>query len=844
MVDFGDRLKRFQSAKLHTLRRGQQLVLEGYADCHLDTRDLAIEMPTGEGKTLVALLIADYALDQRFAVAYLTGTRQLADHVAAEAATLGLDAMQFAGGSYGGSALKNYHDAQAVGIMNYWVYFNTRPVPQPADLVIFDDAHLAEQPLTGLHMLRIPRVRGDTGDLYESLCDLILARTNAYGNLRAMRDGTAPPDTPPELLAFNDWSAVARLSEALIDNSSFSSHGPARFAWREVRSQLSRCGVLISPSCVEIRPYHPPTTLNKWYTKARQRIYLSATLGSMDDLQRRTGGYPITRLIPASPLPRSTTGERRFILNPTQLPALDSEVLGWALKQAASAGGRTTWLCSSHAEADKIENLLEAVCVDVFKLRAGDDMLDEWKQSPRGHLVTAGRYDGLDLAGDLCRLVVIPTVPYASSEFERFVVAYLGDASFMRHRIGQRITQAIGRANRARDDQALYLGLDPAFSSVLADPQVSGSVPPAARSVISEALELHQQGPEETRRACEAFWRKQPHRVEENTQTIKARPGRLAQRATADSAHHEVVASTELWIGGFSQSAAAARAAAAELASVGETEHAAFWRYVEAHAHYQRGKAFFANARAALEEATHNGPPTVWFRRLQRSVEALSGQETMALGMDNLFFYWDEWIRERGTRVTQDLTLMRTYLTGTHDQRCEALKALARLAGARGERPSRSKQGAPDCRWSWSTPRQGEWRVWEVKTGNAKKIPRSEVNQVLGQIEAERHRSGKARLFGCLMSSAREGYDEALEAARDRIVLLHSKAVERLFAILQDRFLRYFDLYGEGTAEERGEARTVVEPLLPQDGWLEKLLVPSQGRVLLASDVEAVFPTT
>jgi hypothetical protein len=44
--------------------------------------------------------------------------------------------------------------------MNYWVYFNGRPVPQPADLVIFDDAHLAEQPFSGLQTLRIPAKPG------------------------------------------------------------------------------------------------------------------------------------------------------------------------------------------------------------------------------------------------------------------------------------------------------------------------------------------------------------------------------------------------------------------------------------------------------------------------------------------------------------------------------------------------------------------------------------------------------------------------------------------------------------------------------------------------------------
>jgi superfamily II DNA or RNA helicase len=43
------------------LRPGQRQVLAAYCQQHLTTADLAIEIPTGEGKTLLALLIADYA---------------------------------------------------------------------------------------------------------------------------------------------------------------------------------------------------------------------------------------------------------------------------------------------------------------------------------------------------------------------------------------------------------------------------------------------------------------------------------------------------------------------------------------------------------------------------------------------------------------------------------------------------------------------------------------------------------------------------------------------------------------------------------------------------------------
>ena len=172
-------------------------------------------MPTGEGKTLLALLIADYALDRGRSVAYLTGTRQLAERVE-DRGRRSWDWRSSGSPSkdYGGAKLDDYHQAQAVGVMNYWVYFNSKPVPQPADLVIFDDAHLAEQPLSGLQTLRIPDKLAPARELYRTICELVVAHTDAYPGLRAMRDGTARPGTPPELLSFSDWAAIAGRSDA------------------------------------------------------------------------------------------------------------------------------------------------------------------------------------------------------------------------------------------------------------------------------------------------------------------------------------------------------------------------------------------------------------------------------------------------------------------------------------------------------------------------------------------------------------------------------------------------------------------------------------------------------
>ena len=99
--DFEDRLRSFAAPAFPSVRDSQRLVLASYARDHVGTADLGIEMPTGEGKTLVALLIADWFLEQGRSVAYLTGTRHLADQVKEEAEKLGLEAVRFAARDYG-----------------------------------------------------------------------------------------------------------------------------------------------------------------------------------------------------------------------------------------------------------------------------------------------------------------------------------------------------------------------------------------------------------------------------------------------------------------------------------------------------------------------------------------------------------------------------------------------------------------------------------------------------------------------------------------------------------------------------------------------------------------------
>lgn len=210
--------------------------------------------------------------------------------------------------------------------------------------------------------------------------------------------------------------------------------------------------------------------------------------------------------------------------------------------------------------------------------------------------------------------MIIPSVPSASTEFERFAVAYLGDASYMRRRVRRRVTQALGRANRTKEDSALYLGLDPRFAATLADSAVRSSIGPDVNPAVRLALERHGHGWAPVEAAARDFWATHRQQSEGDHQPTagsprqrpgRARPGRAQLGAEAsDSADDEVAAITRLWLGDHNGAAAHAASAADKFAAAGEPEHSAFWRYVQAHILFDRARATdLPAARHAVEEA-------------------------------------------------------------------------------------------------------------------------------------------------------------------------------------------------------------------------------------------------
>src|SRR5581483_1991935 len=136
-------------------------VLRSYIAVHTKHPDIALQLPTGSGKTLVGLLIAEWRrrkYGER--VVYLCPTRQLANQVAHQASTkYGIDLHTFTGSraQYDPGAAADWQNAEAVGVTTYSSLFNTNPFFEDPQLIILDDAHSAENYVSAFWSLLIDK---------------------------------------------------------------------------------------------------------------------------------------------------------------------------------------------------------------------------------------------------------------------------------------------------------------------------------------------------------------------------------------------------------------------------------------------------------------------------------------------------------------------------------------------------------------------------------------------------------------------------------------------------------------------------------------------------------------
>lgn len=132
----------------------QAATMQAYAGKAVGTPDVALQLPTGSGKTLVGLLIAEWRRRKfKERVVYFCPTKQLAYQVAEQAnEKYGLSVATFVGRQrdFSHADRTGYLQAEKVAITTYSSLFNTNPFFDQADVIFVDDVHASENHIASL----------------------------------------------------------------------------------------------------------------------------------------------------------------------------------------------------------------------------------------------------------------------------------------------------------------------------------------------------------------------------------------------------------------------------------------------------------------------------------------------------------------------------------------------------------------------------------------------------------------------------------------------------------------------------------------------------------------------
>jgi hypothetical protein len=808
---------RHRSATVPTLWGWQSEVLAAYADVD---GDAAVELPTGTGKTLVGLLAGEHFRDSGHGpVAYLAGNKQLAQQVERQARELGFPVVRFQGPKDGWVLrdVRAFNYGESIGVMNYWNYFNASPGVEPAGMLILDDVHLLEGPLRDFFTVGVPR--GEP--LYEELLARIVARCPYYSLAEDLLNGVEPMRAP-EMLAFPDSADLADEVRDLLDGR-LANGSHAWWAWQRIRDRLEVCCWLVSARGVTFTPYIPPAQTIEHFARPARRLYLSATVGSVEDLRRRLGTPPVDKLT-ASVQPRQ--GERMVVIRDgTESPAcieLVDEVRPFLVRQQ-----KALWLCARTDTAKALEFALtlSGLLGSVRRLE-GDNGADEpFAAEAAGHLITAGRYDGMDFPGDTCRVEVVPEVPVATSDLEEFVSAYLRDAPFAEARFSQRVAQALGRCNRGEDDRAVYLLTDPEFLGRFSRQRVLDALPDDVRGDVYAAVDRSERGFSRGLADAERFL------DGETPQPIQA-PNRRTTVATPPTAADEVEGMLALWREDYSRAARLFDQVARAL--VQTREHRAFWLAMRALALKLSAdygdQAAVAQFRASLRAAASVGAVSTFFTRLRMADARLGGATGVRTtdGHDELFAAWDRLIDRHSTDGPRfdvwSAHLLDNLRSLDHDAVARAVVAIGvELLGLAAAAPT-STSGEADAYWEFVAPRRT--LTFEVKLApTVRRVVNDDVEQAEGAARAAEAARGNGTR-GILITPHDEVGDTAV-ARLDRVRLLRRDVlvsdVERLLAVFRDYRRGWND-----DAATRAARRAAVTPDLPAVDWLWRAVERSE----------------
>jgi hypothetical protein len=445
------------------------------------SKDLTIKMNTGGGKTVVGLLCLQSSLNENVKPAvYITPDSFLVRQVLDEAQALGIPATD-------DEKNPDFLAGRSILIANVHKLFNARSVfgvgqrKIAVGAVVIDDAHAC---LAVVHdQFSIVSEAGSA--VYDGLMELFEQdlKVQSPSGLLDLKAGD-----PSVVMRVPYWAWQSRQDDVLALLHANKGTQELEWSWPLLSDCIPLCICVFGGRHLEITPHFVPVDRIPSFASAQRRIYMTATLADDSILVSHFQADPKEVAKPIRPKGGGDIGDR-MILAPQEInPDYSIEEIRDLIAGVAKSVNAVV-IVPSRKRADFWKDVAEQV-LDKDSIHAGVDRL---RSKHVGLSVFINKYDGIDLPGAACELLVIDGLPEVSGLGERLDSALLDGTKRQLVRQIQRIEQGMGRGVRSSDDHCVVLLLGGKLTQRIHQPEAEGMFSSATQAQITLGKAVAQQ---------------------------------------------------------------------------------------------------------------------------------------------------------------------------------------------------------------------------------------------------------------------------------------------------------------------------------------------------------------
>lgn len=501
MVDFKKRLKKKEIVKkinpveiydsldrrseAGPLRDSQEKILTNWFTERVENKNTIVKLHTGEGKTLIGLLILQSKINVgKGPAVFVCPNKYLAEQVKLEAKKFGIAYCDF-------SKVKNLPDEFLLGkkllITHVQKIFNGKSVfgignkSALVNSIVLDDSHACIDSIKNALTIKVNKDHG----LYKQLIGIFKEDISNQGEGSYLEIKNGDYNT---MLPIPYWSWEDKKDDVIAAILDHKDSNEVAFVWPVIRDQLSNCQAFISGNGLEISPSAMPIDSFGSFSRAEHRILMSAT--TQDDSFFIKGlGFDIASV--ENPLSNGVlkwSGEKMILLPSLIDESLDRDsVISWLLKPNNERQFGIVSLIPSFNQKQQYEKIGAHVATS-------DDLFEGVQKLKSGNfehaLAFANRYDGIDLPDNACRILILDSKPYFDSLLDRYEEDCRSTSDIINIRVAQKVEQGLGRSVRGEKDYSVIILVGGDLIKFAKSPLTSKYFSPQTRKQIEIGMQV------------------------------------------------------------------------------------------------------------------------------------------------------------------------------------------------------------------------------------------------------------------------------------------------------------------------------------------------------------------